>query len=202
MNYDVIYQTHKISVLLFLLLYVVKTILLLTGKIEALQKITKAVKVPEMIISTLFLVTGIYMLTQIPEIKPLLIVKIIVVLASIPIAIIGFKKQNKALASISLIMIIAAYGMAEMSKKAKGSKAENNNIADASSLYKTNCSSCHGDDGKLGLTGATDLSTSALDNAGIIHVIANGRGAMAPFKGALSDEQVQAVAGYVESLKK
>ena len=175
--------------------------MLLTNKTEGLQRFTKIVKVPEMIISALFLLTGIYMLTQIPEIKTMLIIKILIVFASIPIAIIGFKKSNKALAAVSLLMIISAYGLAEMSKKhsLKTAAPAGNN---GQEIYTVNCTRCHGDDGKLGLTGASDLSMTQLDDAGITEIIKNGRGAMAGFGGALSEEQTKAVANYVQTLKK
>ncbi|MFY9309263.1 MAG: SirB2 family protein [Bacteroidia bacterium] len=190
-------HTHLLSVILFLLIYLVKTALLLANKEDGLAKFTKAVKIPEMIISTLFLVTGVYMLTQIPEIKSLMIIKIIVVLASIPLAVIGFKKKNKALASISLLMIVAAYGLAEMSKKPSSVKA-----TVGAEIYSVSCARCHGDDGKLGLLGAPDLSASAMDLATRIEIIKNGKGAMTPFAGVLTEEQIKAVAEYSEGLKK
>ena len=112
-------HTHLLVVILFLLIYLIKTTLLLMNKQETLMKFSKMVKVPEMIVSTLFLVTGIYMLTQVPEIKSLLIIKIAAVFLSIPLAVIGFKKQNKILAVASLLLIVGAYGLAEMSKKQK-----------------------------------------------------------------------------------
>ena len=197
-------HTHLLSVILFLLIYLVKTALLLANKEDGLAKFTKAVKIPEMIISTLFLVTGVYMLTQIPEIKSLMIIKIIVVLASIPLAVIGFKKKNKALASISLLMIVAAYGLAEMSKKQKSKSMENitETTINGQELYSVSCARCHGDDGKLGLLGAPDLSASAMDLAARIEIIKNGKGAMTPFAGALTEEQIKAVAEYSEGLKK
>ncbi|MGB3947064.1 MAG: SirB2 family protein [Bacteroidia bacterium] len=197
-------HTHILSVVLFLVIYLIKTILLLTNKEEGLAKFTKIVKVPEMIISTLFLVTGVYMITQIPEIKSLLIIKIVLVLASIPLAIIGFKKKNKALAVISLLLIIMAYGLAEMSKKQKSKAMENisqSNI-NGQELYNVSCASCHGADGKQGLMGASDLSVSALDINAKIDIIKNGKGAMAAFGGTLTDEQIRAVAEYTESFKK
>jgi len=202
--YSYIFQTHKVSVILFLLIYLVKTIMLLTNKKDGLARFTKIVKVPEMIISTLFLVTGIYMLTQIPEIKPMLIVKIVIVLASIPVAVIAYKKANKALAILSLLMIISAYGLAEMSKKRPAaSKTEDTTVLmTAEQVYKTNCALCHGDDGKLGLTGATDLSASQLDETGITMIIREGKGAMAPFKSVLSEDEIKAVTQHVKSLQK
>ena len=175
--------------------------MLLTNKTEGLQKFTKMVKVPEMIISALFLLSGIYMLTQIPEIKTMLIIKIIVVFASIPVAIIAFKKSNKALAAVALLMIISAYGLAEMSKKHSATTAASagNN---GQEIYTANCARCHGDDGKAGITGASDLSITQLDNAGISEIIKNGKGAMAGLGGTLSEEQTKAIAEYVQTLKK
>lgn len=199
MNYDTIFQTHKISVIIFLLIYLVKTALLLLNKKQALASATKITKVPEMIVSLLFLATGVYMVTQVPEIKTLLIVKIAVVLVSIPVAIIGFKKQNKMLALLSFIMIVTAYGLAEMSKKPAKSVTAS---AEGKEIYAANCAKCHGDDGKLALMGASDLSVSALDKNGIFDVVKSGRQRMVGYKDALTDEQISAVSDYVLSLKK
>lgn len=200
----IIRYTHIASVLIFLIVYLIKTILLLGNKESGLATFTKATKVPEMIISTLFLVTGVYMITQIPEIKSLLIIKIVIVLASIPIAIIGFKKKNKALAALSLVMIIAAYGMAEMSKKqkSKGMEAITETTINGQEIYNASCTSCHGDDGKKALMGAPDLSASTIEVTERIEIIKNGKGNMGGFSAALTEEQIKAVAEYSASLKK
>jgi uncharacterized membrane protein SirB2 len=108
---------HWISVCLFLLIYLVKTSLLLANKNEALEKFKKMTKVLEMIVSVVFLGTGIYLMTQIPVINGLLIIKLVAVALSIPVAIIGFKKNNKGLATLSLLLIIGAFGLAEVSHK-------------------------------------------------------------------------------------
>jgi len=198
-----ILYTHLIVVNLFLLIYLIKTILLVANKDESLTKFTKIVKVPEMIISTLFLVTGIYLLTQIPEIKSLLVIKIVIVLLSIPVAIIGFKKKNKALAILSLVMITGAYGLAEMSKKQKSKTMENiSSSINGQELFNASCTSCHGSDGKLQLNGAADLSISSMDLPARIEIITKGKGLMTQFGGTLNDEQIKAVAEYSQSLKK
>ena len=199
--YNIIRYTHIVSVLLFLLIYLVKTLLLVMNKKDGLTSITKMVKVPEMIISFLFLGTGVYMMTQIPEINKLLIIKIALVLCSIPIAIIGFKKGNKFLAVLSLLMLITSYGLAEMSKK-KSSAETPVAGGNGQEIFTANCSRCHGDDGKLALAGATDLSTSQLDRAAMSEIVKNGKGAMAGFKETLSEEQVSAVCDYTAALKK
>lgn len=197
-------HTHLLTVILFLLIYLIKTTLLLMNKNEALASFTKKVKVPEMIISTLFLATGIYMLTQVPEIKSLMIIKIVAVLVSIPLAVIGFKKGNKVLAVIAMLLIITAYGLAEMSKKQKSKAMENIPATEINgeALYNASCITCHGADGKLGLMGAKDLTLSQMDLNAKIEIIKNGKNAMTPFSGMLSDEQIKAVAEYVNDLKK
>lgn len=198
--FKAIFYTHLISVNLFLLIYLIKTILLLANKNEGLAKFSKRVKIPEMIISTLFLVSGIYLLTQVPEVNTMMITKIIIVLASIPLAVIGFKKSNKVLAVLSLLMIIGAYGLAEMSKMKKAS-AQTVNSVNGHVLYIENCARCHGEDGKAQLMDSPDLSVSPLDLAGKIEIIKNGKGAMTGFAGLLTEGQIKAVAEYTEKLK-
>jgi uncharacterized membrane protein SirB2 len=206
--FKALFYAHLVSVVLFLLIYLIKTIMLLANKEEGLTKFTKTVKVPEMIVSTLFLITGIYMLTQIPQINMLLIIKIVVVFASIPLAVIGFKKRNKTLAVLSFIMIVAAYGLAEVSKK-QSDKVDASQVVspvvgavNGQEVYVAHCSRCHGDDGKLGMSGAADLSVSTLDLATKMDVIKNGKNGIMPSYVTIGDEQIKAVAEYIETLKK
>src|SRR3954469_24787790 len=112
MDSNLLLRIHFISVLLFLITYVIKTILLFSNR-QMLDKYAKITKVPEMIISFAFLVTGIWLYIIIGGYKIFGIVKLIFVFASIPLAIIGFKKHKKGLALISLLLIVGAYGLAE-----------------------------------------------------------------------------------------
>jgi mono/diheme cytochrome c family protein len=229
--FKAIYWTHVISVNIFMLIYLIKTIQLLLNKNEGLEKFKKITKVPEMIVSVLFLGTGIYLITQIPEIKSLLIIKLVAVALSIPIAIVGFKKGNKMLASLSMLLIITAYGLAEMSKKQASSKkspdmetatgtakdsvhasatdsvngAVDPNgfpVAMAKKKYKDNCSGCHGDDGKLGMAGASDLSKSTIDAMEAKDIVTNGKTTMPAFGEQLNPGEINAVVNYIQSIKK
>lgn len=199
--FETIKLIHKIVVILFLLIYFIKTILLISNKEDALTKLTKILKVPEMIVSFLFLATGIYLITQLPEIKPLLIIKVGLVFLSIPIAIIGFKKRNKVLGALSLLMITASYGLAEIAAKNKAKISTEAVAADgtinAQVLYTDNCALCHGPDGKLGMAGAADLSKTQADKNTIQQTIINGKGLMKSVP--LTPEQASAVAEYVET---
>jgi mono/diheme cytochrome c family protein len=202
---------HIISAFLFMLIYIVKTSLLVMDKTEALTKFKKATKVVEMIVSAGFLITGVWLFWEIGNIKTLQIIKLICVFASIPLAVIGFKKGNKALAVISVLLVIAAYGLAEMAKKQPYPGAHVEEVSTATpqesqefgqEVYKANCAACHGLDGMKGLGGATDLSKSQLNKAGIIDVVTNGRGNMTPFKDQLSEHEIDATADFILTLKK
>ena len=69
-------------------------------------------------------------------------------------------------------------------------------------IYTINCSSCHGADGKQGTMGASDLSTTTLNNEEISKVINEGRrgkGVMPKFN--YQGEQLTALTNYLDSLK-
>ncbi len=197
-------HTHYLTVTLFLLIYVIKTILLLSDKKELLLTFTKKVKIFEMIVSTLFLITGIYLATQLPfnsKYDYLFWIKLIMVFSSIPVAIIAFKRGNKILAALSLLLITGSYGVAEVYSKRKGIAADSNGASsiasdDGKRLYEANCRLCHGDDGKLGASGARDISTTSLDVAGIKAVILKGKGMMNAVP--VTEEQAKAIAQYLD----
>ena len=198
---------HKISVILFLLIYLIKTILLLANKAQALDQFKRLTKVPEMIVSTAFLVTGIWMFVEIGSIKLFQVIKLVLVVASIPIAVVAYKKSNKMLAVLSLFFIIMAYGLAEMSKKQKVMGADESKLNSTDSgemgkeVFSSYCVKCHGDDGKKALMGASDLSLSAIDRTEVIRVITEGRNGMTPYAEVLSAAQIEAVSDYVMGLR-
>lgn len=190
-------HTHYLCVILFTLIYLVKTILLLSDRHELLESFRRKTKVPEMIVSFGFLATGIYLMTQLPAIPAMLIVKIALVVLSIPLAVVGFKKKNKVLASFSFFLIIVSFGLAQKVRQAKAGGA----VAAVSGkeIFEDKCSLCHGDNGKLGLNGAKDLSVTKLDHKGIADIIAQGKNGMASYKDVLTTAQIEAVTSYIES---
>lgn len=92
--------------------------------------------------------------------------------------------------------------------KAAGSSSKSEPIAaakpkpDGAKIYKTYCVTCHGIYGDMGGSGAFDLSVTKLTKEERIEVITKGRNLMTPFEGLLSPEKIEAVAEYVETLKK
>lgn len=190
-------HTHYLFVVLFTLIYLIKTILLLSDKDELLEKFKKKTKVAEMIISFGFLATGVFLLTQVPVITTLMIIKIVLVVLSIPLAVIGYKKKNKVLATLSFFLIVVSFGLAHKAKDAKA--GEKIAALSGKEIFEQKCTLCHGADGKLGMSGSKDLSVTQLPHAGIVEIITNGKNTMAAYKEALTAEQIEAVASYIET---
>lgn len=70
------------------------------------------------------------------------------------------------------------------------------------SLYTVNCASCHGEDGKLGSSGAKDLSVSKLNDKQIEKIIRKGKNAMPSQEAILeTDENIKLVIEHVKTLK-
>ncbi len=207
MDSNLLARIHGISVMLFLLTYVIKTVLLFTNK-RMLERYAKMTKVPEMIISFLFLVTGIWLFLILGGIKVLQIIKLIFVFAAIPIAVVGFKKMKKGLALLSLILIVGAYGMSEASKNkpfipAKVQMAGNADAAsmNGAKLFMQNCAFCHGNDGKKHYRNAPDLSTSVMVEKDVEQMIREGsKGKMPSYTVVINDIDITAIAGYVQHL--
>lgn len=211
--YTGLYHTHKLAVLLFLAIYVIKLILLLSRK-ERLEKFTKVVKVPEMIVSFAFLATGIYLLINTAAMSTMLWAKLAFVFASIPMAIIGFKNSKKPLAVVSVVFIILAYGMAEMNKgsKAKKKELESSIIIDANqegyeitshgkALFLSQCALCHGESGDMKLSGAKDLTITKLTEEGIITIITEGKNTMPGYGKIYTEDEIMALVNYISILK-
>lgn len=199
---------HKISVSLFVLSYVIRLIGLL-GNIQAINNLyaKKIMRIlVDMIISTLFLVTGVWMMLNIPGglISMTLIIKIALVFLSIPLAIVGFKKGKKMLALLATLLIVAAYGLGEMNKKNPVVKEMIGNAVGAKELYVAgNCAACHGENGNMPneAVGAKDLSKSTLTLEQIQTVVSNGKNSMPGYKKKLNETQIKELSEYVMGLR-
>jgi mono/diheme cytochrome c family protein len=210
--------THTVAVIAYLLFHTVRVGAMLFTPATRFDVFRNKTRILEMVLSTLFLLSGIYLLVNHASIfNMLFVIKLVLVFGCIPVAIIAFKRHTKWLAIVSWLMLVMAYGMAEMSKKmvtsTKGKPIVD--VADDAStdqkmiagktLYTAYCVSCHGADGKLGMAGAKDLTASALTMDMMTDVIAHGRQAMPAFgknDKPLNKNQINAVALYVQSLSK
>lgn len=205
--YTGLQHTHLLMVVLFLVSILIKTILLFIDQ-EKFEKYRKKTKVPEMITTFLFLITGIMMLvSKGGGVHFFLWVKLGVILVAIPISIVAFKKKKKYLALVGAFLFIMVYGLAEMAKgKANVEKVEvtqsiNGSIEHGKLLYEKNCVVCHGEAGDKGLGGAANLIQSQLEEADTKSIIMNGKGDMPGYKEALNEQEIEALKSYVISLR-
>ncbi len=214
MHYIAIYHTHKLVITLFILIYLIKTILLVSGSNKLLDSFKSKTKITEIIVSVLVLLTGIGLLIEAAEIRLLLVLKIIVVLISIPIAIVAYKKQLKGLAILSLLLLIGSYGLAEMNKYkivhrqdlpkniiVDASDANYNMVTHGKALYDTQCILCHGENGELKMSGAKDLIQSKMTIDQVVERIHKGKLTMPPYEGDFSEHEINAIAEYVMAFR-
>jgi len=208
---------HVTIVSLFLIFMLFKTVLLLANKNQFLDQVRAKTKIADMILGTLIIVTGVGLIAFKGSMSLYLYIKVIAVFAAIPLGIIGLKRGKKALAVLSVVLLVYAYGVAETkSYKFKKDKfsVENSGSADAvldsnkatlvangKAIYTQLCIECHGADGKKGLFKASDLTASVMSRQEKINIVTNGKGTMAKFDSQLAEEDIEAVVSYIETLK-
>lgn len=217
-------HSHVLIVVLFLLLFTYKVILLLLNKQNALARVRNNTKVVEMVLGTLILVTGGWLLFNYTGVPVWLITKIVLVAVAVPLGIVALRRDNKMLAVLTLLIFAYVYGIAESDSL---TLQQNNNrsltsvhtpetdaaetgttqgqivasinntaLANAKAIYVNECSKCHGNDGAKGMSGAPNLTKSQLNLNDREHIIANGRGLMPGYGKKLSEQEIEELAAY------
>jgi len=212
-------HSHVAVVTLFLVFLLFKTILLLANKKALLEKIRTRFKMVDPILGTLMLITGGYMLYLYGGAAPMYLwIKLVLVLIIIPVGIVAFKKENKIMATLALLLTFYIYGVSEagsltFSKNVEDATeivVEDNNVdlevtesmlTDGEKIYLAECKKCHGTDGKKGLFKAPDLTKSELTLEERIAWIKQGKGVMPSYEDKLSADDIKSVAAYIEELK-
>ena len=109
----VVLHTHVLVVVLFLILFVAKAFMLFMNKHKRLDKMKRYTKALDIVFGVLILVTGGYLAYIYNGLPSWLIIKIVLVLAAIPLGIVGIKRHNKLLTALSLIIFFYVYAVAE-----------------------------------------------------------------------------------------
>ncbi|AKQ46674.1 hypothetical protein TH63_15255 [Rufibacter radiotolerans] len=222
-------HTHILVVVLFLILFLVKAFLLFTNKHDSLDRFRSSTRMLDIVFGLLILITGIFLaLNYNGKLPNWLLIKVVLVLAAIPVTLVGIKKHNKILAAVALLIFVYVYGVAETKSlkmrpdKGEAVTGEANRIAPAATkashpiitelqgtqlentkaIYTNLCAACHGQDGQKGAGGAANLAVSTLTPEGRQEVIANGRGLMPGFGSQLTEQEIEALALYSTLLKK
>lgn len=197
---------HLLMVALFIISLIIKTILLFINK-DKFDSYKKKTKIPEMITTILFLITGIVMIVmKDAKFHYLIWIKIALILGAIPVTIIAFKKKYKYLALIGTFLFLMIYGIAEMAgkkayiEKVEVAEYEAGSLKHGQALFKANCQSCHGETGDKGLGGAKNLKTSTLSDVEVKSIIMNGSGSMPPYKD-LTEQEIEGLKIYIKTLR-
>ena len=107
---NAIHHLHWLFIALYLLTYLIKAYLFLVGSPESFQKFRKKTLIVENIFAVGFLATGVYMLTQLGgdwmKLNGWFHIKLTLVVLSIPLGIVGFKKSSKPLVFLSVVFLI------------------------------------------------------------------------------------------------
>lgn len=98
---------------------------------------------------------------------------------------------------ISFSLVFIACG----SQATNEASSEKQEALSGKEVYSIYCVACHGADGKLAFSGATDLSKSELDLETRILQITHGKGVMNAFDKVISKEEIENVASYIEELR-
>ena len=213
--YTGLFHTHKLAITLFILIYLIKTILLIAGRKDSLQNFSGKIKIFEMAISALFLITGVWLLFVTSEIRTLFILKLVLVVVAVPLAFIGFRKENKVLGPLAFLLIVSAYGLAEMNKRTMIKRLELPEaviieVSDPSyslvehgkALFVNQCVVCNGESGDLQMSGAKNLTTSEISKEEVIQRIKEGKLTMISYEDYFTSTEIEALATYVMSLRK
>jgi cytochrome c6 len=73
--------------------------------------------------------------------------------------------------------------------------------ASGKEIFEKNCAKCHGKDGTKKSFGVKSLQKSTLTTAENFDIISNGKGKMPSWKEALTNEQINKVVEYIETLR-
>jgi len=103
-----------------------------------------------------------------------------------------------------LLLLACTVGFTAYSCGGNDAQAKTETVAadPGAQLFSDNCAVCHGENGKAGMSGASDLSVSALTHENTVAVITSGRNTMRPFGSQFTKEEIEAIAQHVESLRK
>ena len=196
---------HLILITLFIISILIKTVLIFVDD-KNFVLYRKKTRFAEMIITMLFLVTGIIMFTmRSGGFHFTLYIKLTIIIFAIPIAIIGFRKKNKFLVFVATSLFIMTYGIADLSTTKMKEVHIELPVTDVNYgkvLYERNCSTCHGDKGASQLNGATDLAYEDFSLFAISETIRNGSISkkMGGFK-TLDTLEIDAISRHVLTLK-
>lgn len=207
-----ILHTHHLIVVLYMIQLLVKVVIVISGNTNALTSIQAKTKVLHIVLATLMLVTGIFLMIKAPAAySTSFIIKYAAVLAAIGLGVVGVKKMNKVMAVGSLVCMIYVYALATTKShllqpeetKVKNAllQAGTDSKVRGQVIYEQLCLRCHGADAKANYRKALTLANCNKGDDFIKAMVANGAGKMPAFAFLNEDEKNDLVV-YINSMIK
>jgi mono/diheme cytochrome c family protein len=110
--------------------------------------------------------------------------------------------KNTFVATIALMMTACSSPQTPKAESVSEDANEPMGTEDARTVYTLNCASCHGQDGKLGASGAADLSKSTKTEPEIKRIILKGNDkGMMPYEQVLSAREIEGLVQFVQTLR-
>lgn len=133
MNYDTLKGAHEGIIYLFLIWLIFKILFLLVNQ-KRFSSFRDKTRFVEIILGPMILASGLWLWREYQWTAfNWLTIKIILFIIAIPLTIISFKKENKVLAVVALLLFIAAYLLAQYKTKIIASKS----IPDSQEIVST-----------------------------------------------------------------
>lgn len=216
--YTAPFYFHIVAILLFLSFFIWMTFLLLGSKTRTYDRLSK--KLNPVILSLLF---GIVLLNTLESSHPFTLLRMVAILVAVFLSAIGLRRKWKTITVIGMLLFItvAAASIYAMISKPGGQEiaqspkgfdatgeiaiedilAANKNAAfqQGKVIYKVLCVECHGEEGQK--EALANLAESKLSLEENMKVIAEGRGTMPGYSSQLSEQEINLVAAYTETLK-
>ncbi len=206
---DIYLSVHKISASLFLLIYLIKGVAIFSKNQTYKENLFSKMKWLEIPVSFVFLATGIYLLFQMGDTPGYLYIKLLLVLAAIPLAIVGQKRNKPIFLWLSIFVIVYVFGASEtrslsfqkprielLADDGTGANFELLNLG--SHIYGENCIRCHGRSGDLERYGARKLIGSTLSPEKRRKLIMEGKGNMPGFAKKLDQKELEALEYFLD----
>lgn len=213
----IVIVAHVFFCLLLILNFLIKIIwsLWTFSSFEKQDKLRKKFRYPEWILFSFVIITGIYpiLVLNTYDIYHLLKIVLLIGVVWFSRSLVQFNYTFASSISLLLFLIIGWVSFAKVptfktqqrfieiktEAELKGGLQEH----PGKIIFDQLCSTCHGADGKLMKFQAADLSVTQLTLEERIDIIRNGSPltVMAPFNRQLSEEEIEAVALYIEEMK-
>lgn len=214
--YNSFLHIHIITAIVFLLFYLIKTVLLVLNKETIFIKINGKTNIPQRLIEVIFLISGIYLSfnSGMVQIGNWFWIKLILFIILLPLGIMAMAKRRKIMAVICLLGFLYLYGVSETKSPVFDWKQglishstmdglENMELKEAAEyIFLQNCAVCHGKKGTKGLSGANELINSEKTPGEMIQIINTGKNAMPGYESVLSQGQISSIVDYILELKK